>query len=346
VYEKEIFIYDPSFATKSSEKEIENVSPEFSLQYLEPTIIRGAIFLVFLNQVSTTTELQNATFSWIPYMPPFFPTKDKLVGANKFASYPDSECKFLAPIVSKSQLQIPVQFKLRPPKPKDYPCDVFRLFWNGQGEHLGTFIRRGRGALIVLPRSQSNEDVISTFLHRVLPKIFDLKVNVGLIDRYVSPSEKETISEIDKLDRLQEKITEQREKGIERLASSQRDKNKVINADPTAIQILLYHETAKRQEDVALFYLYKIFESVENKYGGETEGMKVLGCSTEWKSVKRIANASYGDIRHAPKPGDAFKKWSEAEIKSCFEATEKLILAYFDTLFDSTQTTSAQIPGV
>jgi hypothetical protein len=278
-------------------------------------------------------------------MPPILSTKDRIIYTNNFDIYPDSECKFLASVVTKSQLQLPVRYKLRPPKPKDYPRDIFPLFWNAQGDHLGTFIRGGRGGLIILPQSESNEEIVSTFLHRVLPKIFDLKTKRNLVDRYVSPLEKESTDKIIEFDGLRKVIDEQREKKIEQRVSAQREKNKVINADPTAKQILIYHETALRQEDVALFYLYKIIETVENKYGGETEGIRALGCGADWKAVKKIANASYADIRHAPKPEDVIKKWSEAEIRSCFQATENVILAYFATLFASTHTTTAQTSG-
>jgi hypothetical protein len=61
----------------------------------------------------------------------------------------------------------------------------------------------------------------------------------------------------------------------------------------------------------------------------------VLGCGTEWRHVKRSANQSYADIRHAPKPGDVIKQWTNEDIKKCFEDTDKVILSYFGTLFRS-----------
>jgi hypothetical protein len=96
---------------------------------------------------------------------------------------------------------------------------------------------------------------------------------------------------------------------------------------------LAYHNEATRQPEVALFYLYKIIESIEHKFGGEAAGMASVGAATEWKSIKRLANESYRDARHAPKPTDIIKKWTETEIKKCFEDTEKVIMAYFATLF-------------
>lgn len=337
VYEKQVFIYNPSWIATPKEKDINDASPEYSLQYVEPTIVRGATFLIFVNHVSDQIEGQNAAFSWIPHMPPILFTKDRLVFANRLDTYPDSECSPLVPIVAKDQLQIPVLQKVRPPKPQDYPRDVFPLFWNGHGDSLGVVIKRGNGELIILPQFKSNEDVISTFLHRVVPKLYKLETKTSLKEKYISPEEEKCKSEIQKLHHLQKQIDDRLEKAREELAGSQRAKSLVIEADSTARQILIYYETALRQDDVALFYLYKIIESIEHRYGGETPGLSALGCSSEWKLVKRIANASYGDIRHAPKPGDVIKKWSDTEIKTCFQATEKVILAYFASLFATPQ---------
>jgi hypothetical protein len=58
-----------------------------------------------------------------------------------------------------------------------------------------------------------------------------------------------------------------------------------------------------------------------------------VGEQTAWKAVKRLANESYRDARHAPKPGDVVKKWTNAELKQCFEDTKNVIVAYFSTLF-------------
>ena len=71
-------------------------------------------------------------------------------------------------------------------------------------------------------------------------------------------------------------------------------------------------------------------ETEKQEYG-------TIGCGAEWKHVKRSANESYGDIRHAPKPGDVIKRRTFEDIKKCFQDTEKIILAYFVTLFPVTK---------
>jgi hypothetical protein len=117
------------------------------------------------------------------------------------------------------------------------------------------------------------------------------------------------------------------------MAAVTREKQTVIDADPTARQILIYHDYARRQDDAALYYLYKIVEAVENKFGGERDGIAAVGAGTEWKAVKKLANESYRDARHAPKPGDVIRKWTQAEINECFKNTEAVVIAYFATLF-------------
>jgi hypothetical protein len=94
-----------------------------------------------------------------------------------------------------------------------------------------------------------------------------------------------------------------------------------------------YYDTALRQDDVALFYLYKAVELIENNHGGESEAIRKFGAGSEWKFLKKVANASYGDIRHAPKPGDVIHKWTDDDLKRCFDACEKIVLAYFESLF-------------
>ncbi len=300
-------------------------------------MLRGVTFLIFVNQVADEVESQNAAYRWIPFMPSISFTKDTVVVASPFTGYPNSQCKYLAPIVTVGELDIPVLQKIEAPKPR-YPPDVFNLFWNGRGDKLGLFMARGRGRLIILPRFKSNEEIVETFLHRVIPKMYDLKTRVGLVDKYVSPAEQKALEEVGELQASVKKAEGRLEDARIKAATAGRAKSKIISADPTAKQILAYYDAAVRQDDVALFYLYKVIESIEHKYGGEANGIEALGLASEWKFVKKTANASYGDMRHAPKPGDIVKKWGQAEIKDCFRAAEKMILAYFGTLFSPTST--------
>jgi hypothetical protein len=338
VYEKDVFFYSTTkLAIRGGRpiegKEIEDSSPEYSLEHLADRLTGGATFVVFVNRVVDDTKGQNLLYSWIPSMPAIRFTKDKQVGSNDFNSYPDNQCRFLAPVVDSNQLEIPVLQKLVTPAPRDYPRDIFTLFGNANGEKLGVLIVRGRGSLVVLPRFKSNEETISTFIQRVLPKIYESESRVGLVDKYTSPHERDAHTQVTQFEAELAKVEEGLEQKRVMLAAAKREKENIIRQDPTAQQILIYYDTALRQDDVALFYLYKAVELIENNHGGESGAIRKFGVGAEWKFLKRVANASYADIRHAPKPADVIQKWTDEDIKACFDACEKIVLAYFESLF-------------
>jgi hypothetical protein len=342
VYEKDVFVYNPSsIATTASkdsqfvitDSEVTDATPQYSLKHLQSRIEAGATFLVFVNKLSGVSPVQAMLYKWIPFMPSLESTNDNVVTANSFSGYPDSEWKLLSPVVTKGDVALPVLQTVQPPKAQDFPRDVYWLFWNGNGDPLGVLILRGRGRLIVLPRFQSNDSVIETFLHRVVPKIYEMKARTGLDEVFTSPAERASEAELKELHDIGEKIRKREEVARVQLATAAREKSNAIHADPTAKQVMTYYTEARRQPEMALFFLYKIIESIEHKFGGEKEGIAAVGAGAEWKSVKRLANESYRDARHAPKPADVIKPWSETEIRKCFEDTEKVVMAYFATLF-------------
>ena len=223
--------------------------------------------------------------------------------------------------------------KLRRPQNAPYKRDVHTLFWNGTSECLGVVLLRGRGRLIVLPKFQANEDVIDTFMHRVVPQIYKIAARDTLTNTFNSPAETATRKALKDLLEAEQELNKQQEAARVALASANREKINVIDADETAKQIQLYYDHALRQDDAALYYLYKIVEVIGNKFGGEASGIKAVGEQVAWKAIKRLANESYRDARHAPKAGDVIKKWTNAELNKCFQDTKTVVLAYFSTLF-------------
>jgi len=342
VYEKDIFIYDPTSITTYDDEsgsvilheyEIENTTPEYDLSHLESRIEAGATILVFVNRLSEHIDEQRRPYDWVPFMPPMQFTKDKTVHTNQFDEHPHWQHKVFLPIVTTQGLDLPVLQKIQPPQRQPYTADVFDLFWNGNRETLGVLILRGSGRLIVLPKFLSNDSVIETFLHRVVPSIYDTQTRTGLVELFRSPTQLKCTEDLSELRIAAKEIGVREEAARIQLATATREKSNIIKADETAKQIITYHTEARRQPEVALFYLYKIIESIEHKFGGEAAGMAAVGEATAWKSVKRLANESYRDARHAPKPTEIIRKWTQTEIKKCFDDTEKVIMAYFATLF-------------
>jgi hypothetical protein len=344
VYERTIFIYNPtSFFRKDGGEiqldDIHNSTPQFAIEKLKERIENGGTCLIFVNPLSKFQKNQNAAYDWIPYMPLIVPTHDKVIISNSFSNYPDSAWELLAPIINKHEMDLPVLWKIKSPPRAPYTNDVFVLMSNNQSDVLGVLILRGSGRLIILPKFKSNDEIIEIFLDRVLPNMYSLKTKVSLVDQYESPAERVTAEKLGELQLQRKYVESQLTAKRSELQSARREKSRIIGADETAKRILIYHDIAVRQDSVALFYLYKILEILENKYAGEAEAIKALGCSAEWKHVKRSANESYGDIRHAPKPGDVIKKWTREEIKKSFSDTEKVVLSYFEVLF------TAESPG-
>jgi hypothetical protein len=338
VYEKEIFFYNPEQVNLSrplGTLAYQDLTPQFSLSNLEARIKNGATFVAFLNPIVEEIAQLNNLYKWIPFMPPLEFSHDKVVIPNDFDSWQADNFKQLEPLVCTEELQIPIAVKLIPPQcnPRLHLPDVLPLFFNGNGDCLGVGIMRGNGRLILLPRFQSNSDVIETFLHRVMPKLYELASRRTLIDRFITPVQQRADSELAALASMEDEVRERQGKARTALNAARREKENVINADPTARQVLVYHDNAQRHDDVALYYLYKVLEAIENKFGGEAEAIRLIGAGAQWKAVKRLANESYRDARHAPKPTDVVKKWTQAEIKQCFENTDAVVMAYFESLF-------------
>ena len=339
VYEKDVFVYNPTEVLNVGRvinvQSAEDRTPQYSLGPLRSRIENGATLLVFVNKLVQNAALQNAIYDWIPFMPKIDFTHDDIVVASSFERYPDFNWELLAPIAAVNEVDLPVLQKINLPKPSpNNPPDVIWIFGNRNSDCLGVLILRGQGRLIILPRCKSNDEVIDTFCNYVIPELYDIVPKAGLIDEFTSPEEQESKSALDELDVISVQIKARQKSGQSDLDKARRTKATVINADATARQVLVYYDQARRQEKAALFYLYKVIEAIENKYGGEGAGIKAIGAPIEWKSVKRLANESYRDARHAPKPTDIIKNWSKAEIAKCFEDTQKVILAYFATLFD------------
>jgi hypothetical protein len=345
VYEKDLIFYSPEIASNLPEKlgniqgvqSITDETPYFPFSHLDSRIKAGATFIAFINPVSKALSIQQSFYSWVPEMPPLAFTHDKLIYPCNFKAYPESEFKDqLAGLVQIDQLSIPALIKLKPPEYKGTPYSLPKrvdLFRNGNRDCLGFQLLHGNGRIFFLPKFKSNAETIELFLHRIVPKIYKVASHLGLVDLFRSPSEESASTELNRLLGEEKEIIEQQGVVRSALAATIRTKEKTIDDDETAKQILVYYDNARRQDDVALYFLYKIVEAIENKLGGEAEGIKKLGAGVEWKAVKRLANESYRDARHAPKPGDVVRKWTQDEIKKCFANTETIVMAYFGTLF-------------
>lgn len=340
-YECEIIIYNPSSIIKGNSgpitfQEIGNYTAEYRLDALQSAIEKGATCVVFLNAIHKSREAIHEAYKWIPWMPHFEFTKDvqiiPLVGLMKEWNI---KAEYMIPLLSEHDVNIPVQIKMQPLEahPDSQPKNVVWLFANKNHECLGVLMRHGRGKLIILPQYKSNDETIKTVLHRVIPRLYNIRSRTKIIDEFQSPDEREAKVKSEKIEKQINLLEAQRGEQRQSIETAKRKKENTIESDETAKSALRYYDSALQQDDVALYYLYKTVEVIENKVGGEKKLKSILKCEKARNYIGEVANASYGDMRHAPKPGEKIKEWSGDEIKECFTATKDIISAYLEILF-------------
>lgn len=348
IYESEVIVYNPSFLARTSKgnfissENINNVTPEYSLSHLKDHILKGATLLVFANHLGDGAD-PNEAYEWIPFMPKLVPTKDhrvRIQSGFKYWHEPYMKLGYL----DVNELAIPVRLKFGSYGTSDGSrheieeaigemIDILPLLRNQNDDVLAASFRFISGCFFVLPTFKLNDEAIAAFLNKVVPAIHGIETRRNLIDDFISLEQRKIEEKLKEAAVTQQEAEKYLEKSKEELVQAKMIKAKTIREDETAVLILNYYDLAQQQADVALFFLYKIVEALERKYGSEAEAKKQLRNNEGWNLIRRIANASYGDVRHAPKPGEKIKQWSDEEIKVCFGATNEIVKAYFATLF-------------
>ncbi len=257
IYEKDIIIYNPCNFLKDSAggyiaiHKIKNNTPEYDLGHLKNHILKGATILIFVNRVADDPNKQHEAYAWIPFMPNISFTKDR-EAIKTHLNYLD----FLQPLSNTLDLSTPIMQKLMV---SDEQIKFYNgigsfvpIFLNKNDDILGLYLKIGNGNLIILPRFKSNEDIIMTFLHRVMPKIYDLGTYANIIDQFISPSEKIAKEKMEKIEIVLQEATKTLGNAKEELETAKREKTNIVKSDSTAALILSYFETAAQQDDVAL----------------------------------------------------------------------------------------------
>jgi hypothetical protein len=340
IYEYEIIIYNPVL-TDLSQTVLSSVSRTRALHDdvirdflpLADHIQRGATLVVFINALSDTIYFLNQIFSWVPNKPNLANTRDSKIDTvfdTRRGIVSPQDFSWLAPILSIDTLKLPVLHTIAVNEPSG---EVLPLFVNKRGDYLGLFHTVGNGQIFLLPEYRDNDGVITTLLSRVLPHLRKQPQRKDFVDEFSSPTEQKANQELQAIELEQKTLDERHNRAKENLALAQRGKRRVVENDETAVRIIAYYKQAAQDEDAALFYLYKVIDALQKKFGGETAAKNMLGKTAEWKLIGEKANASYGDIRHAPSPGEKIKPWDQDEIAECFSAAGKVIAAYLSTLF-------------
>ncbi len=335
-YEKDVFIYDPekikqiksTYTTSEIQAyQIKDLTPEYSLNYVFDAITNGGILLTFAKPIAKNQISLNSAYSWTPLIPNLSFTKDfkiDLIGPI------NPTLKIFAPIISATNPILPVQVKIDPPTNSSSQ----HVYWNKIGQLLGLFYFVGNGIVIILPDCKDRFKIADVFLNRIVPKLLNKESNEMLISEFSSPEELRLAENLNLKETTLTEIEGEISSIRENLAKANRDKITTIQNDDSAKLILGYYDTALRDEEKAPFYLYKIIDHLEKKYGGEKEAKdNFSNLRTEWNFIGRLANESFGDMRHAPAPGEKIKDWSNEDMAKMFDCSKKIINEYFKKLF-------------
>ena len=91
-----------------------------------------------------------------------------------------------------------------------------------------------------------------------------------------------------------------------------------------------YLQDAREDEQRGVMLMYKLVETVEQWFGSEKETCRALGIQKDLKTIKRLANDSSRDERHAPdlrKPVEPLSPIQRAEAIEC----ARRVLRAFET---------------
>lgn len=166
---------------------------------------------------------------------------------------------------------------------------------NRAGEPVAVEFAAGRGAVLVVPPPADSPG--RGILFEALRQLLRERVSVGREWRLAS---EEQLGKEEQ--ELALRHREERRDLAERRAESQAVKTRVFEA-PIVKRIAAYWDRATAAgatHEQSLQQLYKLIEVLEDSYGGERELPSALGVDrAKLKAVKRLANQSEYDIRHA-----------------------------------------------
>ncbi len=89
-----------------------------------------------------------------------------------------------------------------------------------------------------------------------------------------------------------------------------------------------YLQLSRDEPKRALFYIYKLVETIEAEYGGEKNAARALDDGGLIKRLKRQANQPDHDQRHAPVDPTATMLFDEHSLATVLDAAHELLRRY------------------
>ena len=208
-----------------------------------------------------------------------------------------------------------------------------RFLRNLRDDIIASSYKTDDGLVVVLPTFENNNEVIIHFMDYVYPAIYEVKPN---LPDYLELAKIPTIKSLE--DSLLEKHKQSGsiEKEIISLNTKIRDENtrleELIRKDPTSVALLGYIDDILENRLNSWFPAYKITEKVFSFFGSEAEAKKALGLNQELNFIRKIANETHRDTRHAPKPGEVINPPKKEDVDKIIEFSRFIVKAYIINL--------------
>jgi len=204
-----------------------------------------------------------------------------------------------------------------------------RYLQNKRRDNLASSYKTNDGLVVVLPEFPNNNEVMLHFMDYVYPALYEVKPN---LPDFLELHKIEKIKSLIESRKTSQDLLEKTEKEIistnSKITAEYNRIEEVIKNDPTAVSILGYLDDILDNKLNAWFSAYKITEKISDLYGGDIEAKKALGINEEFNFIRRIANETHRDTRHAPKPGEIVNPPKKEDIEKIIGFSKNIVKAY------------------
>lgn len=348
LYEQNIIFYNPTnieFALKAekakSEKDqgrlhikgiINETSEVIVGEDITDFLKRSGVIVTFFNALSKDDiKTEYAVQSWIPNVPFSFPTKDRDL-INTVNSDDEQEKAFYY-LFKDFSPKLPTKRKSIYHSDYIYP-DYF--LENQRRDIIASSYKTDDGLVVVLPEFEDNNKVMLHFMDYVYLALYEIKPNLPDFLELQKTSKIKTLTD----KRLvKQKLLEETKKEIININTQITEEynrvENIVKKDPLAASLLGYLEDILDNKLNSWFSAYKITEKVFDYFGNEAEAKKALGLSKEINFIRRIANETHRDTRHAPKPGEVINPPKKEDVDKIVVFSRNIVKASIDKLTNS-----------
>lgn len=345
LYEQDIIFYNPNnidFALKAEKAESDNNKGLFYVkgvvnetsevvvgEDIRDFLKRSGVIVAFFNELSQNDiRTEYAVQSWIPNVPYPFPTNDRVI--NKTLDIENKTAKAFYYLFKDFTPKLPVKRKSVYHSEYIYP-DFFLK--NQRRDILASSYEVDNGLVIVLPEFKSNDDIIVHFMDYIYPALYEIKPNLPDFLELHKTSKIQLLTD-------ERGIKKKQLEGIEKAIISKNSQiveeyNRIedkIRKDAIAVSLLGYLDDILDNKLNAWYPAYKITEKVFDYFGSEAEAKKALRLNEEINFIRRIANETHRDTRHAPKPGEIVNPPKKVDIDQIINFSRNIVKKYIDKL--------------